>query len=94
MGKWMLLQNKEWDMTRKYPRSVCSYEIKVNGHLDERRARSFAGMSITLLPNGQTQISGESMDQAALFGVLLRIRDMGIPLVSVAALDIKSRPKQ
>ena len=63
------------------------YEIRIEGHIDEERSHGLSGMSITLLPNGHTQITGYVVDQAALFGILIRIRDMGIPLVSVMRTD-------
>lgn len=64
------------------------YEIRIEGHLNETRAGDFGILSMKLLPNGQTLISGPVPDQAALFGILIRIRDMGTPLVSVT-----SKPK-
>ena len=63
-------------------KSQC-FEIRVEGHLNKIHNDDFDGMNISLLPNGQTLISGQALDQAALFGILIRIRDMGIPLVSV-----------
>jgi hypothetical protein len=64
--------------------TVCQYyEIEVEGHLDEAHLAEFGEMSVSLMPEGQTLISGRVVDQAALFGILIRIRDMGIPLISV-----------
>lgn len=60
-----------------------SYQIKVRGHFDERRMRWFEGLDVTFLPNGETVINGAITDQAALHGVLNRIRDLGMELVSV-----------
>jgi hypothetical protein len=59
------------------------YEIEVEGYLDETRLTEFGKMNVNLAPEGQTLISGRIVDQAALFGILIRIRDMGIPLISV-----------
>ncbi|HSF80634.1 MAG TPA: hypothetical protein VLA49_05350 [Anaerolineales bacterium] len=59
------------------------YEIRVAAHLDDAHASEFGGLSMTRLPEGETLISGRVVDQAALFGILLRIRDWGFPLVSV-----------
>jgi hypothetical protein len=59
------------------------YEIKVWGHLDERRARRFEGLTVTLLPDGVTVLAGPIVDQAALHGVLARVRDLGLPLLAV-----------
>ena len=60
-----------------------SYEIRIKGHLSNNRAREFGEMSIELQPNGETVISGSVVDQAALFGLLIRIRDLGMSLLSV-----------
>lgn len=59
------------------------YEIRVRGHLDPRRARWFDGMTITLLEDGDTLIAGEVPDQPALYGLLNRVRDLGLPLIAV-----------
>jgi len=59
------------------------FEIKIDGHLSDHRTRSFEGLQVTYLTNGETLISGEIKDQSQLFGILIRIRDMGIPLMYV-----------
>ncbi len=64
------------------------YEIKVKGHLDQRHKEWLDGFSMKLHPNGETVLTGQVADQAALYGLLLRIRDLGIPLLSVN--DIKT----
>jgi hypothetical protein len=66
------------------------FEIKINGHLSYQRSKSFVGLQVAHLANGETLISGEIKDQAQLFGILVRIRDMGIPLLSVNFLQSKS----
>jgi hypothetical protein len=66
-----------------FQRGVRFYEIRVRGHLSDYRTREFDGMNVELQPNGETVISGPVVDQAALFGLLTRIRDLGMPLVSV-----------
>jgi hypothetical protein len=58
------------------------YQIIVAGHLDERWLRWFDGLSVTQRPNAETAISGE-MDQSALHGILNRIRDLGLKIISV-----------
>lgn len=60
-----------------------SFQIRVRGHFDERRMRLFEGLEVTFLPNGETIINGAITDQAALHGVLNRIRDLGMELISV-----------
>jgi hypothetical protein len=63
------------------------YEIRLKGHLDSRWAAWFDGLSLTHDSGGTTVISGPVLDQAALHGLLQRVRDVGIPLVSVAQID-------
>jgi hypothetical protein len=63
------------------------YEIRLKGHLDSRWAAWFDGLSLTHDSDGTTVISGPVLDQAALHGLLQRVRDIGIPLVSVAQID-------
>jgi hypothetical protein len=58
------------------------YQITVAGHLDERWLRWFEGLSVSQLPTGETAISG-MMDHAALHGILTRIRDLGLEIISV-----------
>ena len=61
------------------------YEIRLKGHLDGRWADWFEGMTITLEDNGDTLLAGPVVDQAALHGLLIRVRDLGMPLVSVSS---------
>ena len=63
------------------------YEIRLKGHLDSRWAAWFDGLSLSHDSDGTTVISGPVLDQAALHGLLQRVRDVGIPLVSVAQID-------
>jgi len=64
-----------------------TFIIRLQGHLDERRVSRFEGMTATYLPDGQMLLTGPVADQAALHGILARIRDMGIPLVEVRCVD-------
>jgi hypothetical protein len=59
------------------------YEICVRGHLDPRWSDWFEGFAIALKDNGETRLSGPVVDQAALFGLLMKVRDLGLPLISV-----------
>ncbi len=59
------------------------YEIRLKGHLDQRWASCFCGMTITLEDKSDTLLTGPVIDQAALHGMLRRVRDLGIPLISV-----------
>jgi hypothetical protein len=66
---------------------VEHYEIRIKGHLDPRWSRWFEGMSIALLPCGETRVSGPVADQAALQGILSRIGDLGLVLLLVRQID-------
>ena len=59
------------------------YVIRIKGHLAARWADRFGGMTITLAENGETLLTGPVIDQAALHGLLKKVRDLGLPLVSV-----------
>jgi hypothetical protein len=59
------------------------YEIRLKGHLDARWADRFGSMTITLTDTGETRLIGPVVDQAALHGLLKKVRDLGLPLVSV-----------
>jgi hypothetical protein len=61
------------------------YEIRLGGHLDPRWVTRFDGMSLTALSDGTTLIQGPVTDQAALYGLLHRLGDLGLPLISVTA---------
>lgn len=77
----------------RLPHSPSSeYEILVGGHLDMRWTPWFDDMRITTHPNGTTVLSGELPDQTALQGVLQRLRDTGLPLISVT--PVNDRRKQ
>jgi len=65
------------------------YQIIVKGVLDNKWSDWFGGMEIAPQPNGETALTGPIADQAALHGLLQRIRDMGLPLVSVGPVDIE-----
>jgi len=59
------------------------YEIRIKGHLDDRRAVSFEGLTLTREGSGNTLLVGPVIDQAALHGLLRKVRDLGMPLISV-----------
>ena len=63
------------------------YEIRLKGHLDDRWAEWFEGLTITLEENGDTLLTGPVVDQAALHGLLKKVRDLGMPLVSVSPVE-------
>ncbi len=59
------------------------YQIRIKGHLDEQWADWFGGLKITLEEDGDTLLTGQVLDQAALFGLLRKVSDLGMPLLSV-----------
>ena len=59
------------------------YEIRLKGHLDSRWAEWFDGLGLTNDKDGTTVIHGDVLDQAALHGLLRKVRDVGLPLISV-----------
>ena len=67
------------------------YQIHIKGHLPESWADWFDNLSLTRHPDGVTVITGTFSDQAALFGILWRIRDLGLPLLSVHEANNKER---
>jgi hypothetical protein len=64
------------------------YEIRLKGHLDDRWAEWFGGLTIRLEEDGDTILSGPVADQAALHGLLKKIRDLGLSLLSVNPVQI------
>jgi hypothetical protein len=63
------------------------YEIRLTGHLDARWGTWFDGLTVAYEVDGTTVISGRIVDQAALHGLLQRVRDLGLPLVSVSRVE-------
>ena len=63
------------------------YEIRLKGHLDNKWAEWFEGLTIMLEEDGNTLLTGPVVDQAALHGLLKKVRDLGMPLVSVSPVE-------
>jgi len=63
------------------------YEIRIKGHLDAKWADWFEGLTITREDNGETLLIGPVVDQAALHGLLRKVRDLGVPLLSVTRVS-------
>jgi hypothetical protein len=63
------------------------YEIRLKGHLERRWAAWFDGLTLTHDGDGTTLIHGPVVDQAALYGLLTRVRDLGLPLISVTQVE-------
>ena len=62
------------------------YQIRIKGHLGREWTDWFEGLTITALENGETLLTGPVVDQSALFGLLRKVRDVGIPLLSVGCV--------
>ncbi len=65
------------------PSQPMIYQIRIKGHLGSQWTDWFGGLTITLEDNGDTLLTGPVVDQAALHGLLKKVRDLGIPLLSV-----------
>jgi hypothetical protein len=63
------------------------YQIVVKGHLDSEWSDWFDGLTITMVDNGETILSGPVVDQTALHGVLIKIRDLGLPLLRLSRIE-------
>ena len=66
---------------------IAAYEIRVAGHLDDHWAATLGDLTLVRLDDGTTSLTGPVIDQAQLHGVLARVRDLGVPLLSLRTLD-------
>ena len=62
---------------------VSTYELRVKGHLRDRWSERLGGLTVRRLDDGTTVLSGPIVDQAALYGLINRLRDLGLPLLSM-----------
>jgi hypothetical protein len=69
------------------PQQPMIYQIRIKGHLDQQWSDWFKGLTIQLEENGETLLTGPVVDQAALHGLLKKVRDMGMSLVSVVPVQ-------
>ena len=63
------------------------YQIRIKGHLGDQWTDWFGGLTIRLEEDGDTILTGPVVDQAALYGLLKRVRDLGMPLVSIHRVE-------
>jgi hypothetical protein len=66
---------------------TAAYEIRVAGHLDDHWSATLGGLTLVRLADGTTSLTGPVVDQAQLHSVLARIRDLGVPLLTLRHLD-------
>jgi len=69
------------------PSQAMVYQIRIKGHLGRQWTDWFGGLTITLEDNGDTLLTGPVVDQAALHGLLRKVRDLGMPLLSVMRIN-------
>ena len=69
------------------PGQSMVYQIRIKGHLGREWTNWFGGLTITLEEDGDTVLTGPVVDQAALHGLLKKVRDLGLPLVSVSSVE-------
>jgi hypothetical protein len=69
------------------------FEIRIAGHLDRGWSEWFEGLAVTLAEDGTTLLSGPVVDQAALHGLLKKVRDLGLPLISVNQVEPGCTPR-
>ena len=72
------------------PGEAKVYQIRIEGHLSSQWSEWFDGLTVTLIDNGDTLLTGPVVDQAALHGLLRKVRDLGMPLLSVNQIHITS----
>lgn len=75
------------------PDRPARYEIRLKGHLDDRWAAWFDGLALRADADGTTLLWGDVVDESALHGLLQRVRDVGLPLVSVARIEPDDSPE-
>jgi hypothetical protein len=73
------------------PKVPAGYEIRVDGHLDEHWSASFGSLTLTHEDDGTTSLRGAVADQAELHGLLTKVRDLGVTLISVQAVGSASK---
>src|SRR5689334_6669729 len=83
MENWTRYRVNETQLSAEGYDEPGVYEIRVRGHLDDRWAARFDGLTLTREGNGDTVLMGQVVDQAALYGLLRKVRDIGVPLISV-----------
>jgi hypothetical protein len=82
-------------INKRYPTTDPSrpmiYQIRIEGHLGDQWTDWFEGLTINLEDNGEMLLTGSVVDQSALFGLLKKVRDLGMPLISVNRVKPEQR---
>lgn len=73
--------------TKRDPDAPLVYQIRLAGHLGAQWTAWFDGLAIALTANGDTLLTGPVVDQAALYGLLKKVRDLGMPLLAVTCIE-------
>ena len=74
-------------MTQRIVRAASTYRLRVEGHLDDHWSGWFGRFTITRETDGTTSITGAVVDQAQLHGMLVKVRDLGVTLISVTLVE-------
>jgi hypothetical protein len=78
-------------MNRREPYTPLDYELRIEGHLDDYWSAWFGGMTLNREDDGTTTLRGAVTDQAELYGLLAKVRDLGATLISVNTVDAPDR---
>ena len=81
-------------MTCPPPDAGAAYELRIGGHLDQHWSAWFGGFTITHNPDGTSTLRGTVADQSQLHGLLAKVRDLALSLISVTPLEVAARPLQ
>ena len=76
------------------PDQPAVYQIRIEGHLPPQWAEWFEGLTVAQEDTGETLLTGPVIDQAALYGLLKKVRDLGLPLISVNQISIHLQKEQ
>ena len=87
MRNMQAAQQRETDASTEDPHAPGRCAIRIQGHLDDRWAAWFGGLTLTREDNGTTLLTGPVVDQAALHGLLRKVRDVGMPLLAVMRIE-------
>jgi len=78
-------------MTARGPDAAASYELRIGGHLDQHWSSWFGGFTVTHEEDGTSTLRGAVVDQSELHGLLAKVRDLGVTLISVTPVNDAQR---